>query len=253
MHLQPIVDLRDDDIPLGYEALARYEGAPLAGNGWLFDYARRKGRTFDLNAACIRRAIAAAAGLPIASHIFINVDPSLLSDPRDLAQHILAAAAVHRVNPSRLVIELTEETTFADPALALASIDTLRKAGVSFALDDFGSGFAHLTYASAIRPSFVKVSQMLGTAFESDDMRRRIIGGIAAMAHRLDCLTIVEGVETEETAAALREAGIPLAQGYYFGRPAAAVVYAVYPERSEGSMVTPRWTSPQAVGHLAAV
>jgi EAL domain-containing protein (putative c-di-GMP-specific phosphodiesterase class I) len=225
VHLQPIVDLRDSDSPLGYEALARYTDAPLPGNAWLFDYARRKGRKFDLNAACVRRAIAAAAGLPSEARIFINIDPSLLADGRDLAQHILTAATVHRVAPSRLVIELTEETTFADADASLVAVEKLRAAGVSFALDDFGSGFAHLTYASAIQPAFVKVSQILGTAFEGDEMRRRIIGGIASMARRLGCLTIVEGVESEETATALREAGIPLAQGYYFGRPSPPVTF----------------------------
>ena len=57
-HVQPIVDLRNGDCePFGFEALARYKDGPLPGNAWMFEYARLRGRSYELNAACIRRAI----------------------------------------------------------------------------------------------------------------------------------------------------------------------------------------------------
>ena len=223
-HVQPIVDLRDD-LTYGYEALARYENGPLPGNGWLFDYARLRGRSFELNAACVRRAIAAAAELPAGSRLFLNVDPGVLADKRDLSKTILAAAAANGIEPERLVVELTEEMPMAGAPQALETIGRLRSAGVQFALDDFGTGYVHLGYAAAIRPSFMKISQNLGTAFECDEAKGRIVGGISALAKALDCLLIIEGVETEATAAAVRNAGIPLAQGYFFAMPDAAEAF----------------------------
>ncbi len=183
-HVQPIIDLRDDSEPFGYEALARYKDGPLPGNGWLFEYARLRGRSYELNAACIRRAIIAASELPECSRIFINVDPAVLE-----------------------------------------AIEGLRREGVEFALDDFGTGYAHLGYAAAIRPSFLKVGNNLGTSFEDDETRGRIVGSLFVLAKALDCLMIVEGVESEATAAAARYAGIPLAQGYFFGMPDAAAAF----------------------------
>lgn len=224
-HVQPIVDLRDDDEPFGYEALARYTDGPLPGNGWLFEYARLRGRSYEINAACVIRAIAAAADLPEWSRIFINVDPAVLGDPRDISSTLLRAAASYDVDPSRIVLELTEEMPMSGAPEVLAAIEVLRQEGVQFALDDFGTGYAHLGYAAAIRPAFLKVSQNLGTAFEDDDTRGRIVGSLFGLAKALNCLMIVEGVESEATATAARRAGIPLAQGYFFGKPGAAVAF----------------------------
>jgi ActR/RegA family two-component response regulator len=92
-HVQPIVDLRDGCEPFGYEALARYSNGPLPGNGWLFEYARLRGHSFELNAACIRRALIAAAELPEYSKVFINVDPATLSDARDIGTILLSASS----------------------------------------------------------------------------------------------------------------------------------------------------------------
>jgi EAL domain-containing protein (putative c-di-GMP-specific phosphodiesterase class I) len=221
-HVQPIVDLRDDAEPFGFEALARYKNGPLPGNGWLFEYARLRGRSYELNAACVRRAIIAASELPEWSRIFINIDPAVLADPRDISQTLLKAAAAYDVAPSRIVLELTEEMPMSGAPAVLEAIEALRSEGVQFALDDFGTGYAHLGYAAAIRPSFLKVGNNLGTSFEDDETRGRIVGSLFVLAKALDCLMIVEGVESEATAAAARFAGIPLAQGYFFGMPDAA-------------------------------
>lgn len=221
-HVQPIVDLRDGDEPFGFEALARYKNGPLPGNGWLFEYARLRGRSYELNAACIRRAIIAASELPACSRIFINIDPAVLADPRDISKTLMKAAREYDVDPSRIVLELTEEMPMSGAPAVLEAIEALRGEGVEFALDDFGTGYAHLGYAAAIRPSFLKVSNNLGTSFEDDETRGRIVGSLFVLAKALDCLMIVEGVESEATATAARRAGIPLAQGYFFGVPGAA-------------------------------
>jgi len=221
-HVQPIVDLRDGDEPFGFEALARYKNSPLPGNGWLFEYARLRGCSYELNAACIRRSIIAASELPACSRIFINIDPAVLADPRDISKTLMKAAREYDVDLSRIVLELTEEMPMSGAPAVLEAIEALRGEGVEFALDDFGTGYAHLGYAAAIRPSFLKVSNNLGTSFEDDETRGRIVGSLFVLAKALDCLMIVEGVESEATATAARRAGIPLAQGYFFGMPGAA-------------------------------
>lgn len=226
VHVQPIIDLRDrDGEPFGYEALARYEDAPLPGSGWMFEYARLTGKSFEINAACVRRSIEAAADLPYDSRIFINVDPAVLADPRDISKVMLGAAARYGIDPSRIVFELTEEMPMASGDGVFEKVETLRRAGVKFALDDFGTGYVHLGYAAAIRPSFLKIGNKLGTSFEDDETKRRIVSSLFGLAKALDCLMIVEGVESEATATAARRAGIPLAQGYFFGMPGAAAAF----------------------------
>ena len=137
----------------------------------------------------------------------------------------LGRRTVHGLPLSRVVLEVTERSGFTDAAADLAVFERLGEAGVRFALDDHGSAYSHLSLIDRIRPTFIKISQAFGTAFEEDPMRTRVVRHIAAMARDFGCRTILEGVETEATARAAAANAIDLVQGYYFGRPREAACW----------------------------
>jgi EAL domain-containing protein (putative c-di-GMP-specific phosphodiesterase class I) len=101
----------------------------------------------------------------------------------------------------------------------------LKSAGVRFAFDDVGSAYSHLEHIDVIRPQFLKISKQFGSDFERDATKEKIVRNIIALAADFGCATIIEGVETEATLDAARDAGIALAQGYLFGRPAEAAAF----------------------------
>ncbi|HEV7763899.1 MAG TPA: EAL domain-containing protein [Thermoanaerobaculia bacterium] len=220
---QPIVRLdATDGRPFAYEALARINSNWLVGGpAMLFEYAERRGKLVELNMLTIERAILDAATLPVDAALFINVDPLTFTQPA-LVSTIFGAAKRASVALDRLVLEVTERSGFANDGVACDVFNQLRGAGIRFALDDHGSAYSHLAQIHNIRPSFIKISNTFGTAFEQDATKERIVRHTVALARDFGCETILEGIETGATARAAADAGVPLAQGFHFSAARAA-------------------------------
>lgn len=223
---QPIVSMAGEPVVTGFESLARVRnGWPLGDAGTLFEYAERRSQSEALNLACLSHGIAAAKELPGEPDVFLNVDPPLLESPR-LISTVLEGAARSGIAPQRIVLEITERSGIPSPAKVGSTLEALRTRGIRFALDDVGSAHSHLAFLDQISPSFMKISQTFGTDFETDSSRERIVRHVLGLARAFGCAVILEGVETEATAAAARALGIELAQGYYFGRPSPAAEWS---------------------------
>lgn len=159
MAFQPIVNIGDVHVTThGFEALTRVRGRWLAGGpAMLFDYAEKRARLSDLNLLTLGHAIRAAAQLPSRAAIFINLDP-LAFDRPELQGIIENTCAAAGIEPSRLVIEVTERSAFTNDLVAAATFETLRGIGIRFALDDHGSAYSHLSLIDRIRPAYVPIS-----------------------------------------------------------------------------------------------
>jgi EAL domain-containing protein (putative c-di-GMP-specific phosphodiesterase class I) len=220
---QPIVRLTPDGATtFAFEALTRIHSDWLVGGpAMLFDYAERRGQLVELNLLTMTRALEEAATLPGDAALFINLDPMTFAS-RELVPTLFGAAESAGVSLDRIVLEVTERSGFADCAAVSAIFAQLRAAGLRFALDDHGSAYSHLAQINYIRPSFIKISNTFGTAFEQDETKERIVRHTVALARDFGCETILEGIETGATARAAADAGVPLAQGYHFSRARAA-------------------------------
>jgi EAL domain-containing protein (putative c-di-GMP-specific phosphodiesterase class I)/ActR/RegA family two-component response regulator len=228
---QPIVRLTPRGaVTFGFEALTRVRGRWLTGGPvMLFDYAERRSMLPELNIVALTAAIAATPILPEDAAVFVNVDP-LTFDGGKLVPALLTAAARASLPLHRLVLEVTERSAFPDDGVAGRVFSDLREMGIRFALDDHGSAYSHLNVIHQIRPSFIKISNTFGTAFEENETKRRIIRHTLSLARDFGCETILEGIENGSTARAAAAEGVPFAQGFHFGRPRAAGHWA--PSRS---------------------
>jgi EAL domain-containing protein (putative c-di-GMP-specific phosphodiesterase class I) len=222
---QPIVDLSTPALlPHGFESLARLDTPGLlASPQALFDYANRKGRVVDLEIACIRATFARCGSLVArGARIFLNLHPAVIVSDR-LRDVLTSASAAANIAPSAIVLEITEQQSLGDAAIVGRQCAALRELGFTFALDDVGVAYSHLTHIDQIRPAYLKISQDFGTSFESDVTRTKIVRNILSLARELGCELVLEGIETTATRDAAHAAGIGLGQGYLFGRPAPAI------------------------------
>ena len=222
---QPIVDTRSL-AHIAYEGLIRLTGAATLTNPeLLFEYARRKRGVPALEMACIDRTIIEGAALMRGERLlFINASPLSFAD-KAFAQRVLDNARRAGIALDRLVLEITEQNSFA--GRPNGSIEMLKNLGVRFAFDDVGSAYSHLEHIDVIRPQFLKISKQFGTGFERDATKEKIVRNILALGADFGCATIIEGVETEATLEAARALGIAMAQGFLFGRPAEARTFPV--------------------------
>lgn len=218
---QPIVRLTPQGAStFAYEALTRVAGTWIDGPALLFEYAQRRGKLAELNILTMTRAVLDAATLSGEPAIFINVDPLAFCHPQ-LVPALYGAAIAANLPLPRIVLEITERSGFTGD-MAGPVFDELRAVGVRFALDDHGSAYSHLGQISRIQPSFIKISNAFGTAFELDETRQRIVRHTVALARDFGCETILEGIESASTARAAIDEGVRLAQGFHFSSARAA-------------------------------
>ena len=209
---QPIVDLATRET-VGYEALTRFSDgtAPDAR----FAEAATVGLGLELEATTLEAALAAAANLPAAAWLDVNVSPEMILEC-DMLRSVLARHAGRRI-----VLEVTEHQAVSDyPAFraAIAAIDP----DLELAVDDAGAGFASLRHILELRPAFVKLDRWLVRDLETDEARQAMIAGVLHFAQSTGCRIIAEGIETAAERDALKRLGIELGQGYLLGRPARA-------------------------------
>ncbi|WNB87161.1 EAL domain-containing protein [Cellulomonas sp. ATA003] len=209
---QPIVDLRRG-VVAGYEALARFDHpAGVTPDRW-FAAADRAGVGARLEARVLRAAIAVLPDVPADCFLTVNVSPHLLCEPE--LHDVLTSAADLR----RLVLELTEHVRVDEYEPLTALLDLARGKGAVVALDDAGTGYSGLQQVALIRPEMVKIDRALVDHADRDEIKLAVTELLGAFAGRLDAVLIVEGVERPEELEAFVRLGIPLAQGWLFGRP----------------------------------
>lgn len=122
------------------------------------------------------------------------------------------------LDPTLLQLEITESAVMRDPQLAIRQCARLCETGVTLAIDDFGTGHSSLQALSDLEVQVLKIDRSF-TAGTITPRGMKLMQGVTAMAHALDMVTVIEGVETvEETSAAL-SCGIHLMQGWRYHRP----------------------------------
>jgi FOG: EAL domain len=220
---QPILDLSvmGTETVHGYESLARFDGPLFSNAATLFEYASRKGRLVDLELACIRPTFRLGASLATTARLFVNVHPFVIAS-EELPSAITMALSNAGIAAERVVLEITEQGSLGSSAMVERRCARLRELGFSFALDDVGMAYSHLTHIEQILPVYLKVSQDFGTDFERHPTRSKIVRNVLSLAHDFDCELILEGIESAATRDAARDLGIRFGQGYFFARPAPA-------------------------------
>jgi diguanylate cyclase (GGDEF)-like protein len=213
MAVQPIVDLRHGTIH-AYEALARFgHGGTDSPLHW-FSLAEEFGERDQLERACLGVALRLLSTRPAGSRMSVNLSAPVLLDERTLRM------LEQPRDLSGLIIEVTEEALVQSEAQLHAAIAPLRARGARLAVDDMGAGYSGLRQITTVQPSYLKLDRSLVTGIDGDDDRAALVSALVGYAEHVGSLLVAEGIENASELQALIELGVPLAQGFYLGRPA---------------------------------
>lgn len=218
IELQPKVSLRDDRV-VGLEALARWRRP--SGDVPPVDFielAEATGRIAALTMRVLDRSLEERARLAQLGHdvnVAANLSAVSLSDA-DLADQVHMLLQRHETPPNRLVLELTETSIMADPALAVDTLTRLRELGVRVSVDDFGTGYSAMSYLTELPVDEVKIDRSF-VATEKADLR--VVRSVIRLAHDFGLNVVAEGVESAEMLERLRELDCDDAQGFHIARP----------------------------------
>lgn len=240
---QPQIELASREI-VGFEALVRWHHPYLGpvSPPEIVAAAQSTNLSDRLTAAIAESACRLLSrlpslGLPRAT-VAINVSPrefELYCVP-SLLDRITAA---HRIDPALFEIEITEEAIL-DTLASGEQLKHIERSGYKLAVDDFGAGHSSLAYLVALKVDRLKLDRRFVTGIRASRQNQEIIGAMAGLGRALSMQVVMEGVESEEEAEALRPLGIEIAQGYFFGRPMPA-------ERIPGWIESRRATLKRAV------
>ena len=222
LHYQPIVRLTDGQVS-HYEALVRLadegDGALVAPACFL-PAAERYGLIREIDMMVLDQ-VARVLGGEHDLHgagIAMNLSALSVTDPGMLA-HIERRLALHGVDPSRLVIEVTETASISDIERAKAFCEGVQALGAAIALDDFGAGFGSFHYLKRLPFRFLKIDGDFIRGLPDSANDQLVVKALVAVVSGMGRETVAEFVGDEATMRLLRAYGVDYAQGFVLGRP----------------------------------
>jgi diguanylate cyclase (GGDEF)-like protein len=221
-HWQPKVDMRDGRV-LGFEALVRWThptAGPIAADV-LIDTVEQSHLLEAFTYLSLDVVLAQFAGLQHElgdAAICINVSARMLERP-GFVGHVVETTARHRVDPARVMLELTETALIANPAQARRVIEQLQDHKISLAIDDFGAGFTSFGYLREFAVSEIKIDRSFIARFTESRFDQSLVHSLVVLCESLGIPLVAEGVENPETQAMLVAMGCHAGQGYGICRP----------------------------------
>jgi diguanylate cyclase (GGDEF)-like protein/PAS domain S-box-containing protein len=255
LEYQPIVDLGTGSL-LGVEALVRWRH-PEAGvlmPSQFIPVAEECGQIvrigrWVLMEACRalyawRGCVAGGSGLRVS----VNISGRHLQHG-DLLQDVARALQLSGLEPSNLVIELTESTIMYNTDANLERLQQLKALGVRLAIDDFGTGYSSLSYLHRFPIDILKIDRSFVSRLTNSDNGPELARAVITLGETLGLDTVAEGIELEPQVASLLELGCVAGQGFLFagaGSLEALTNSSFVARRNE------HWTAASADEHLSA-
>lgn len=218
VHYQPVLasgSLRVCQV----EALVRWTGQDRYGPDDFIPIAEQSDLVIDIDCLVLHTAtrdVAAMIKSGVAPDVSVAVNLSgrhLLH--ADVATHVADALAASGLDPSRLIVEVTETALVADLDRAALHLTTLRSMGVRVSVDDFGTGFTSISQLRRLPIDELKIDRSLVMELPGDETLVRVVRDLA---QHFGMTTVAEGVETEEQAKFLKDLGCSQLQGWLYAR-----------------------------------
>ncbi len=216
LHYQPILNLRDHQV-IAVEALIRWlrEDGTLALPGEFLPIAEESGLIQPLTDRVLGEADRQArqwqeAGLDLTVGVNLPVGYLQGEDLPDRLRDLVT------MDPSRIVLEVTEESLGQNVDRLSNSLNLLHEAGFRFAIDDFGMGYSSLSRLQSLPIQTLKIDKHFIQGIGRDPQSDTLVRTIHNLCMNLGLRSLAEGVETEAQRVFLLELGCELGQGFLF-------------------------------------
>jgi diguanylate cyclase (GGDEF)-like protein len=217
LHYQPLVSCADGHVT-GVEALLRWNH-PTKGDispGVFVPIAEEAGLMPSLGAFVLERAFEEAKAWPDLE-VSINLSPVQFRHV-DLVEMLELLLKKHAIDPTRIVLEVTEGVLMESTDRNRQILDQVRAMGFKIALDDFGTGYSSLRYLCDFRFDKIKIDRAFVTGIHERKRAMTIIQSVVTLGRGLGMEIVAEGVETEAEASVMRLVGVTELQGFFFSR-----------------------------------
>lgn len=230
---QPIVDINQGLI-YGHEGLIR---GPLNSDLYaplsLFKMAAQYQLSYEMEQLSRQVVLESFVTFRHPGKLFINISPEILVDPRSIRGATLNYMQKLGLDPSNVIIELTESSPTYDYELLKQAANHYRSLGFEIAIDDLGEGFSSLRLWSELRPDYIKVDKHFIQDIDTDPVKLEFMRSIQQIAENSGGKVIAEGIETQAQLSVIKDLKIAYGQGYFLGRPGSSTAYELSPALHE--------------------
>ncbi|WP_165452662.1 EAL domain-containing protein [Paenibacillus thalictri] len=216
---QPIVSLQTQKV-IGYETLGRQKiGNEIRSLGPFFgDTSIQYETHLRIDRILREQAIQKLSGDSSGAWLFINLKPSwiyrMFRETKTLPT--LQFVEKHGIDPSRIVIEITEEEFQGQLEELTQIIEVYRRRGCTIAIDDIGSGFSNYDRIATIQPKILKMDLKILKKSAVHKGYKALLKSFSILASQIGASLLVEGVETKQDLHNALEAGARYVQGFLF-------------------------------------
>ncbi|MEQ8860880.1 MAG: EAL domain-containing protein [Pseudomonadales bacterium] len=235
LFFQPILCLHSGEFSHHEVLLRLRDGDQLRSPGSFLSAATRFGLMRDIDRWVIGNALERLALLrkeDPSVRFTVNVSGASF-DGGDLDQFVQQTLQRHRLPPSAVVFEITEQVAVGSFADASRQIRSLMDLGCEFAIDDFGAGYSSLNYLKQLPMQYIKIDGTFIGKIVDSPVDQVIVRSIAEIARTLHKKTVAEFVGDQATLEMVERLGIDYVQGFHVGMPGPSVSLAG-PRRAVG-------------------
>ena len=225
VYYQPIYSLKEKRI-VSLEALVRLcdEELGFISPDEFIPLAERDGSIISIGAIVLEECcrflahhVLSNASLGIRT---IQVNLSVAQCMRqDLAETILPVLEKYHIPPSMITLEVTEGAAITTPEQMQRHMKELGGMGITFAMDDYGSGNSNCSYLIRFPFREVKIDKEIVWAYFDNPIAQVVLENEIQTIRKLQIPLVVEGIEKIEQSQIMEQLGVDYIQGYYYGKP----------------------------------
>lgn len=182
--------------------------------------------------ACRDLVILRSQGIAL-PYVSVNVSPRQLADPQ-LVAALMSALRLHGLGPADMELEVTEGAVMEVNGAESSVLDHLSARGFRIAIDDFGTGYSSLSRLQRMKVDKLKIDRSFIDGLGEPGHDPVLVDMMLALARRMNVKSVAEGVETQQQADWLREAGCQMIQGYLYAKPMPLTQLAAWMESRSG-------------------
>lgn len=223
-YFQPILNTKTGKIE-AHEILMRIEtenGEVLPAYKFI-EVAEDMGIIYKLELQMLDKVFEKVQSSGYKGYLFINFSPKSIV-VTDYLNTIRNMVKKYNIDPSKIVFEITERETVRNLEILQTFVNSLKKLGFQFAIDDFGSGYSSYLYVKHLPINFVKIEGDFIKEIAESKLDEAIVRSITVLCQYLGIQTVAEFVENKEILNKCKELGVDFAQGYFIGKPSRNLV-----------------------------